>query len=67
MADKVQLPKDVEDYIIGIWRFREVGEPRLWCITYCYEGYYYDVSGAKTLNSALNKLRKSIKKLKASK
>ena len=53
----MNLPKEVEPYIIGLWRFREAGRRRLWCATYCYRGRYYDVQGHVTLDETLAKVR----------
>lgn len=61
---QMKLPKDVEPYIIGLWRFREAGRPRLWCATYFYRGHYYDVWGHPTLDGALVKVRRGLARLR---
>lgn len=60
----MKLPKDVEPYIVGLWRFREVEQPRLGCATYFYRGHYYDVSGQPTLDGALEKVRDGLTRLR---
>lgn len=46
--------KRVRDHLIGLWRFHERGKPRLWCATFVFDGYYYDIEGRRTLTAALN-------------
>jgi hypothetical protein len=57
------FPKDIEPYLIGVWRFREAGRPRSWCATYYYRGDYYDVPGQPTVDAALEGVRDGIKRL----
>ena len=58
------LPRDIEPFIIGLWRFREAGQPRLWCATYCYRGRYYDVSGQRTLDDVIAGVRAGLRRLR---
>jgi hypothetical protein len=58
------VPKDLDPYIIGLWRFHEAGKPRLWCITYRWRGCYYDVSGCQTLDDAFIVMRAALSKLR---
>ena len=48
------------DHLIGVWRFRERGRPALWCATFMLDGYYYDVSGKRTINGALTAVLREI-------
>jgi hypothetical protein len=57
------FPKDIERYLIGVWRFREAGRARNWCATYYYRGDYYDVPGQATVDDALEGVRQGIKRL----
>ena len=58
-----QLLKELDKYLIGLWRFREAGKPRKWCATYCFDGDYYDVGGASTPEAALEKVSKNLKRM----
>jgi hypothetical protein len=58
--------KRVEKNLIGLWRFRERGKPRLWCATFEVGGYYYDTTGKRTLDQALDAVFKEVTKLKRS-
>jgi hypothetical protein len=60
----MDLPKDLEPYIVGLWRFREARRPRLWCATFVYRGHYYDVSGQPTLDGALARVRDDLATLR---
>ena len=48
------------DHLIGVWRFRERGRPALWCATFVLDGYYYDVSGKRTIKGALTAVLREI-------
>jgi hypothetical protein len=61
----MNLPRDVEPHIIGLWRFREAERPRLWCATYVYRGQYYDVPGKQTLEQALAGVRRGLSRLRS--
>lgn len=50
----------VDKHLIGIWRFRERGKRRLWCATFQFGGYYYDIQGRRTLVSALNAVHREL-------
>lgn len=58
------LPQDIEPFVIGLWRFREVGRPRRWCATYCYRGMYYDVAGCLTLDETVIAVRAGLSRLR---
>ena len=60
----IGFPKDLEPYIIGLWRFRVAGEPRLWCLTYAWRGRYYDTTGAKTPLDAYDQMRVGLARLR---
>lgn len=60
----MDIPRDIEPYIIGLWRFREARGPRLWCATYCWRGKYYDVSGKPTIEDALKGVRAGLARLR---
>jgi hypothetical protein len=55
--------KRVEKNLIGLWRFRERGKPRLWCATFEVGGYYYDTAGKRTVDQALDAVFKQLTKL----
>lgn len=33
----MKLPKDLDPFVIGLWRFRQAGEEPGWCCTFCPE------------------------------
>lgn len=43
----------LSDHIIGLWRFRSIGESSKWCVTYCFLGAYFDVGPCDTKDEAL--------------
>lgn len=53
----------VEDHLIGLWRFRERGRPPLWCATFEWGGYYYDITGKKTVAKALDAVHAELQRL----
>lgn len=55
----MKLPRDVEPFVIGLWRFRRAGEARLWCCTYSYRGRYYDAGGCATIEEVIKRLRRN--------
>ena len=57
----------VEKHLIGLWRFHELGRPRMWCATYCVDGNYYDVSGKRTPVGALRGVLQGVNRLLARK
>lgn len=54
----------VQEWIIGIWRFRQKGKPIRWAATYCFDGCYYDIWPVKTQNMALDIVFRTIQKMK---
>lgn len=58
---------NVENYIVGLWKFREAGKKSTWCTTYVFEGKYYDTFGKLTPQAALVQMRKDLDKLVKSK
>ncbi len=58
------LLREVEDNLIGLWRFRELGQPKTWCATYCYRGLYYDVQGVPTPEGALQQVKRDLANLR---
>jgi hypothetical protein len=65
--ESAYFPKDLEPYIIGLWRFHVAGEERLWCLTYRFKGCYYDTWGKKSPELAFAAMRKSLVTLKRKK
>lgn len=65
MEELKLLLEKAEPWIIGLWRFREAGKPKLWCATYCVNGCYYDVTGKRTLEKVLREVISTAKKLEA--
>jgi hypothetical protein len=59
-----ELLADVEEHLIGLWRFRERGKPKTWAATYCYRGHYYDVQGTPTPEDTLRQVRKNLRRLR---
>lgn len=55
---------DINEHLIGLWRFHELGQPRLWCATYAVGGKYYDVTGKRTPNDTLRAVLRGVRKLK---
>jgi len=49
--------------VIGLWRFREVGKPRLWAATFCVDGHYYDTLGHRTLTTCLQAVERRLRTL----
>lgn len=60
------LPQ-VDQHLIGLWRFHELGKPRMWCATYCVDGKYYDVSSKRTAVGALRGVYQGVMRLQARK
>lgn len=46
--------KRVEKHLIGLWRFRQRGKKSLWCATFVFQGFYYDIPGKQTPGAALD-------------
>lgn len=61
---RVDVPEDLLAFFIGLWRFREAGRPRQWCITYCWRGDYYDVQGQNTPEEAFIGMRNGLAELR---
>ena len=59
-----QLFADASDNLIGVWRFRERGQPRRWCATFVVDGYYYDTTGKRTVHAALGAVLREINRVK---
>lgn len=63
---KKSLEKQIlqlDDYLIGIWKFRERGKRPVWCATFSFEGYYYDTTGKATPQGALEAVKREVEKL----
>jgi hypothetical protein len=60
------LPRDLDPYIIGLWRFRQPGRRPVWCATYCYRGKYYDAQGGDSvgLDEVLAAVRRGLARLR---
>ncbi len=58
------IPKDLDPYLIGLWRFEQVEQPRLWCATFRYRGHYYDVPGCVTIDQVFIRVRGALSTLK---
>jgi hypothetical protein len=56
--------KRIEDYLIGVWRFRVRNQPALWAGTFVFEGHYYDVSGKKSPGAVLDAIHREVSLLK---
>ena len=54
----------VEDHLIGLWRFHERGKKPLWCATFVFQGYYYDIQGKRTPAAALKTVYRELSALK---
>ena len=52
------------DHLVGVWRFRERGRPSLWCATFVIDGFYYDVSGKRTIAGVLRAVCREIARVK---
>lgn len=55
--------KRVEPWLVGLWRFRELGRKPLWCTTYVVNGNYYDVRGRQTPEHALDATYRDVQQL----
>lgn len=53
----------VQEWLVGIWLFREPGKTPRWCGTFVYRGHYYDVSGKHSAVSAVKAVEKRVKDL----
>ena len=45
----------VDPDLIGVWKFRERGQPPVWCATVIVDGTYFDVEGSPTIAGVLEK------------
>jgi hypothetical protein len=61
---RLEIPKDIEPFLVGIWRFRGVGQPKLWFATFTYRGSYYDVYGCQNPNETCKKIRAALQRLR---
>ena len=50
----------LDESLIGIWRFRQPGKKPLWCATFVFNGFYYDVEGYKDISDTLDAAYKKI-------
>ncbi len=57
-----ELFEQTDGYLVGLWRFRERGRTPLWCATYTVDGYYFDVSGKRTVAGALRAVLRDVKR-----
>ena len=55
------------DHFIGLWRFRVKGQPRQWCVTFHYDGHYYDTWAKRTPVAALKDAYRILQQCKRSK
>jgi hypothetical protein len=58
------IPKDIEPFVIGIWRFREARRRRQWYATYVYRGHYYDAVGGDRPEDAVAAIRRGLQRLR---
>ncbi|HEU4716191.1 MAG TPA: hypothetical protein VFU15_00070 [Bacteroidia bacterium] len=56
--------KKADEYLVGLWKFRERGKRPVWCTTFLYQGYYYDTPGKNSPEAALDALIEKMEKLK---
>ena len=54
----------IDEYLVGIWKFRQPNKKPLWCATFVYKGYYYDVPGNNDILVTLDEVHKKILRLK---
>lgn len=51
----VSIPAELEPYLIGLWKFRQVCARPTWCTTFMVDGKFYDTPGAATPQRAISK------------
>lgn len=66
MTTKEKIER-IDEYIVGLWKFRQSNKKPLWFATYIFNGYYYDVHGKKDLDETLDIVYKRINALKRGK
>lgn len=59
---KFSIP-NIPDEVIGLWRFREVGKPRMWAATFAVNGHYYDTLGHRTPEKCVMMVTRKLKLL----
>ena len=64
MGTLEELFRLVDDHLIGVWRFRQLGRKPLWCATYHYGGFYYDTHGTPTIQATLKAVQDDLVKLR---
>lgn len=55
--------KNVEENLIGLWRFKKVDSNIKWCATFEYKGFYYDVEGYSNPHRTLEAVHKRLLEL----
>ncbi len=63
MEIKEKIDK-VDEYLVGLWRFREPNKKPIWCATFVFNGFYYDVLGNKDILVTLDQVYKKVQRLK---
>lgn len=62
----IVIPAELDDHLVGVWRFREPFKTSAWCVTFTYRGKYYDTGGesGNTAQGALNRAATLLAKLR---
>lgn len=58
----ITVPSELDQYLIGIWKFRQVSHKPTWCTTFMVDGAFYDTSPAATPDAALQKAVRELRK-----